>query len=84
MFPLTHFYSRGIVPVRKREATWDLAGAAVHRHILDRVNAINDSLKTKNTVVIVSAYLGIVIKEVISEFSTESCVFLSTGVLFST
>jgi len=27
------------------EATWEFPGAAIHRHILDRVNTINDSLK---------------------------------------
>ena len=29
----------------KREATWGIPGAAVHRHILYRMNASNDSLK---------------------------------------
>ena len=30
--------------VWKREAIWVIPGAAVHRHILDRMNAINGSL----------------------------------------
>ena len=33
--------------MRKREATWGLPGAAVHRHILDRMNAINDYFNKK-------------------------------------
>jgi len=37
-------------PAWKREATWSARpGAAVHRHTLDRVNAINDSLKKKKS-----------------------------------
>jgi len=43
--------------VRKREATWDTPGAAVHRHILYRMNAINDSLKKKNSMVVPSSFL---------------------------
>ena len=34
-------------PVRLREATWGDPEAAVHRHSLDRLNAINDSFKKK-------------------------------------
>ena len=34
-------------PVRKREATWVILGAAVHRHILYKMNAINDFFKKK-------------------------------------
>jgi len=36
-------------PVRERGATRLTPGAAVHRHILNRMNAINDSLKKKKT-----------------------------------
>jgi len=32
-------------PEGRREATWGDPGAVVHRHSLDRLNAINDSLK---------------------------------------
>ena len=34
-------------PVGRREATRTCSGAAVHRHSLDRLNAINDTLKKK-------------------------------------
>jgi len=33
--------------VRLRAATWIILGAAVHRHSLVRLNAINDSIKKK-------------------------------------
>jgi len=34
-----------------REATWGNLEAAVHRHSLDRLNAVNDYLKKRNEMV---------------------------------
>jgi len=48
-FFLGFFLGAGTGPHGGREATWGNLGAAVHRHSLDKLNAINDYFKKKRS-----------------------------------